>query len=116
MTRWLQQLCVCVLVLAIGLLHQGLAVARGQGSAVDQMVLCTGMGTVVVYINADGEPVAPPHFCPDAAVTALATLDFTTSPTQPLSVWQPMTSVVWSAPAGIKRPWRSRARAPPWTV
>ncbi len=50
---------------------QGVAASRGVGEAVGQMVLCTGTGPVVVYMDQDGQPTQPPHYCPDYALSLL---------------------------------------------
>lgn len=44
---------------------QGLAMARGSTGPVGQVVLCAGSGPVVVFLDEDGNPTGPPHFCPD---------------------------------------------------
>lgn len=54
-----------LMLLAVLLAGQALAVARGQGAAVGQMVICTGFGTQVVALDAEGNPVSAPHLCPD---------------------------------------------------
>ncbi|NOE18820.1 hypothetical protein GS634_11880 [Ruegeria atlantica] len=60
-----------VLSLLLVLTGQGLAVSRGMDRAVGQMVLCTGTGPVVVYMDEDGQPTAPPHYCPDYALSLM---------------------------------------------
>lgn len=45
-----------------------MAVARGAANPVDHMVICTGLGLVTVHLDAQGNPVGPPHICPDAIV------------------------------------------------
>ncbi|THH36158.1 hypothetical protein E4Z66_13990 [Aliishimia ponticola] len=46
---------------------QGAAVARVSAPADGQIVLCTGHGTSVIYVDADGRPTSPPQLCFDAA-------------------------------------------------
>lgn len=48
-----------------------MAVARGAVGPSGQMVLCTGGGVVTVFVDADGEPTGPPHYCPDCALSLL---------------------------------------------
>ncbi|NOC84306.1 hypothetical protein [Ruegeria sp. HKCCD6428] len=60
-----------VLSLLLVLTGQGLAVSRGMDRAVGQMVLCTGTGPVVVYMDENGQPTAPPHYCPDYALSLM---------------------------------------------
>lgn len=45
---------------------QGMAFARGQPPAEGRIVLCTGHGAVVVYVDTDGVPTSPPELCADA--------------------------------------------------
>ncbi len=60
-----------LLALVLGLTSQSMAVARGASAATGQMVLCTGTGPVAVYLDAEGQPTAAPHICPDAALNIL---------------------------------------------
>lgn len=62
------------LSLLVGLTGQGLANSRGMNAAVDQMEICTGTGPVILYVDADGQPTAPPHYCPDFALMLLGAL------------------------------------------
>ncbi|WP_170560960.1 hypothetical protein [Ruegeria atlantica] len=68
-----------VLSLLVVLTGQGVAASRGMDRAVGQMVLCTGTGPVVVYMDAEGQPTQAPHFCPDYALTLLGAV----SPSEP---------------------------------
>ncbi len=61
-----------MLSLLMALTGYGLATARGASGAVDQVELCIGGGPVMVYLDENGQPVAPPHYCPDGALTLLA--------------------------------------------
>lgn len=62
------------LSLLVILTGQGVAASRGVDTAVGQMVLCTGVGPVVIYMDAEGQPAKPPHFCPDYALTLLGAI------------------------------------------
>ena len=53
------------LVLVLLVAGQALAVARGQAPAATEVVLCTGFGTQVVHLDAEGNPVSTPGLCPD---------------------------------------------------
>ncbi len=55
------------LLLAVTSLH--MAVARGQATAVGEMVLCIGGGVVSVPVDAQGNPTGPAHICPDCALS-----------------------------------------------
>ena len=48
-----------------------MAAARGANDATGQMILCTGTGSVVVYMDESGVPTQAPHFCPDCTLNAL---------------------------------------------
>ncbi len=53
------------LCLLLTLTSQSLAVARGVAQPVGEIVLCTTTGPVTVAVDAEGQPAAPPHICPD---------------------------------------------------
>ncbi|WP_372574516.1 hypothetical protein [Ruegeria jejuensis] len=59
----------------LALTAQGLAMSRGVSASVGQMVICTGTGPVMVYVDEDGQPTRPPHYCPDYALSLLGALD-----------------------------------------
>jgi hypothetical protein len=65
-----------LLIALVLITGQGGAVARGMAGAVGMAELCAGSSAVMVYIDAQGQPTAPPHLCPD---TALSLLDVATS-------------------------------------
>ncbi|WP_298853406.1 hypothetical protein [uncultured Ruegeria sp.] len=74
-----------ILSVLLVLTGQGIAVSRGMERAVGQMVLCTGAGPVVVYKDEDGQPTAPPHYCPDYALSLMGAIAVpaTSLPTAP---------------------------------
>jgi hypothetical protein len=61
----LRGLTILGICLFLALTSVTLAVARGAPQPVGVMVLCTGEGARQVPIDARGQPVAPPHVCPD---------------------------------------------------
>ena len=63
-----------VLSLLVCLTGQGVAASRGMDAAVGQMVLCTGTGPVMVYVDDTGQPTHPPHYCPDHALSLLGAI------------------------------------------
>ncbi|EEE37124.1 hypothetical protein RKLH11_960 [Rhodobacteraceae bacterium KLH11] len=69
--RSLLPFALSVLVILTG---QGVAASRGVDRAVGQMVLCTGTGPVVVYMDDEGQPTQAPHYCPDYALSLLGAL------------------------------------------
>ncbi|MGC8203749.1 hypothetical protein ACP2AV_13695 [Aliiroseovarius sp. PTFE2010] len=67
----LRPICALFLALTITLTSGALALARGNTQVgVGQMALCTGSGTTIVTVDADGQPVGPSHYCPDCALGA----------------------------------------------
>lgn len=60
-----QKLISFALVLALLVTTQAMAAARTAAPATGTMVLCVGLYEVTVFTDADGQPVATPHFCPD---------------------------------------------------
>jgi len=67
----IRTLTALFLSFALVIMSYGTASARGASSAVDSMVICIGTGSVVVYVDADGQPTAAPHLCPDCALHLL---------------------------------------------
>ncbi len=62
MVRLIFRLALVVSVLLTG---YGAAYARGANPAVDQMVICAGHVTDVIYVDAEGKETIAPHLCPD---------------------------------------------------
>lgn len=105
-----------VLSLLVVLTGQGVAASRGMDRAVGQMVLCTGTGPVVVYMDAEGQPTQAPHFCPDYALTLLGAV----SPSKPClpvapEIDRPMPSRMTKNLIALPIP-AQPARAPPARV
>ncbi len=71
MTGFFRSLLPFALSLLVIVTGQGVAASRGVDRAVGQMVLCTGTGPVVVYMDKDGQPTRAPHYCPDYALSLL---------------------------------------------
>lgn len=74
MTGLLRITLAFALSILLGLTGQSIATSRGVDHAVGQMVLCTGTGPVIVYMDAEGQPTKPPHYCPDYALSLLGAL------------------------------------------
>ena len=74
MTSILRTLSALTLALVLTLTAQSMALARGKTMVAGEMVLCTGTGVVTVQVDAEGNPVAPSHICPDCALTLLMSL------------------------------------------
>ena len=92
---------------------QGLAVARGMAPATQSAELCTGSGPVMVHLDANGQPTAPPHYCPDGALALLQLLALERPApvfrAQVARMAQPLPD--WRAPSRPQGP--ARARGPP---
>ncbi|MFS4580509.1 DUF2946 family protein [Phaeobacter sp. C3_T13_0] len=43
----------------------GINAKAGMRDAAGQMVICTGTGPVMIYLDSDGQPVSPPMDCPE---------------------------------------------------
>ncbi|MCG7573473.1 hypothetical protein MHM39_07825 [Phaeobacter sp. CNT1-3] len=63
-----------MLALVMVLTTQTMGNARHAAMPVGEMVLCIGSEAITVYYDEDGQPVDPPHYCPDcsASIVALA--------------------------------------------
>ena len=66
-----------VLVLTLILVATGHSAAsmRGMSDATGQMVICTGTGPEVVYIDENGQPTSPPHTCPECVLNLLVAME-----------------------------------------
>lgn len=104
------------LCLLLALTSQGLAVARGAAQPVGTIVLCTGAGAVSVAVDAGGQPVAPPHICPDCLPGFVLLL----SEAPALRAWRAPVGLVKAVEVAPHRITRglpaSVARAPPVEV
>ncbi|MCF6233328.1 MAG: hypothetical protein L3J36_09575 [Rhodobacteraceae bacterium] len=112
------RICLAAFVaLMLVLTSQVMAVARGASGPAGQMVLCTGTGSAVIYVDQNGAPTGPPVYCPVCALVDLATI---APPPQFLAFELTTTSADFPALRGIlrssPRPGNTRARAPPMTV
>jgi len=112
----LDRILPLALSLFVILTGQGVAVSRGMDRAVGQMVLCTGKGPVVIYMDAEGQPTQAPHFCPDHALALLGSIPVTaTAPPDGPDMGQP--SPLRRSNSLIAAPVPSHpARAPPTMI
>jgi hypothetical protein len=106
-----------LLALSLVISGQAIAQAKGASPATGQLVICTGAGAVTVFTDADGNPTAPPHLCPDCILGALAG-----PPTEPAALparTLTATRLVWPVPEQVfANPGlaTAQARAPPLSV
>lgn len=66
--RRMKTLFVVTLCVLLALTAQGGVAGQGASVATGQMVICTGTGTLTVYVDAQGQPTAAPHICPDCVL------------------------------------------------
>ena len=71
MTRVLRTYLALTLSLVLVVTGIGSAAARGMPGPAGQMVICTGHGPVMIYLDEHGEPTRAPHLCPDGALSLL---------------------------------------------
>ena len=57
-----------LMVLVLALTGHSMAAARAMSSLAGYNELCTGTGPLMVAVDENGEPVGPPHICPDFAL------------------------------------------------
>lgn len=72
--RPLSGLCLAVLLIVTA---QSVAVARGMPGPAGHMVLCTGSGPVMIFVDANGTPTDPPQYCPEGALALLGAVALT---------------------------------------
>ena len=113
MTRGMRTYLGIVLALLLAVTGQSMAVARGMPGAEGSIVLCTGTGPVMVTVDDNGQPVGPPHICPD-----FAAMLFAVHAEPPLAVSAPVVRGMALRPADTsvttaRRGQRATARGPP---
>lgn len=74
MTLRSRPLVAIALAMLLVLTAQSMAVARGMPGAAGSIVLCTGAGPVTILTDAEGQPVAPAHVCPDCTLSLIVTV------------------------------------------
>lgn len=104
------------LALIVALTSLTMAVARGQGRPVGEMVVCLGLGTISVPVDAEGRPTGPVHLCPDAAPALFVDAGLVLPPaTAPQGLGLRLAVVQKTAATGRNAP-AARARGPPAPV
>ncbi|TNF19700.1 MAG: hypothetical protein EP318_13825 [Rhodobacteraceae bacterium] len=103
----------CLLALLLGLTAQSMALARGASGAVDEIILCTGSGPIMVAVDENGEPTGRAHICPEFTLSLFVAL----APDQVPDVapaWHDLgLAIRWGAHP-VQRPLRDAlARGPP---
>jgi hypothetical protein len=105
-----------ILSAALVLAAFGGASARMMRSATGQMVICTGTGPAVIYVDDAGQPAKPPHPCPDCISLTLETglVPSCSAPADALQVGHWADGGARMAP--VLLPAAPKARAPPSRV
>jgi hypothetical protein len=113
MARFLRIYLALTLALMIALTGHVSAGVKGARDASGQIVICSGNGPVIVYVDDEGQPTKAPHFCPDCVVHLL---DAVASPNAMAlrayggqafdRLWEVPVLTHWAAPDAM-------ARAPP---
>ena len=83
-----------LLGLVLAVTSHSAGMARGASTAVDQIVICTGLDVTVIHLDAEGQPTQAPHLCPDCVVHLLA-VDV------PTVAAPPVTLQVYTGSAGL---------------
>ncbi|BBU57785.1 hypothetical protein KU6B_40500 [Mameliella alba] len=102
-----------LLAMVLALTGLSAAYARGQADPAGSIVICRGLTVVTVLVDDEGQPVEPPHICPDAA-----TVLFVETGAIALSIALALTwrTVDWEQPETIlaeQAKAQARARGPP---
>ncbi len=64
-------LCLGLIALLV-LTSVALGTARGQAPAEGQLVICSGHGTKVIWVDGEGQPTQAPHYCADCVLSLIA--------------------------------------------
>lgn len=69
MRLYFRQSFIGALIALLLVTSHSLAMARADTARIaGQIVICMGHGVVMVHVDAKGEPVGPPRFCPDGVL------------------------------------------------
>ncbi len=72
MSRKLNIIAAAALALTLTLTGQAMAQLRVASGPVGMIEICTGVGSVRVLADENGDPLAPPHVCPDCVMMVLS--------------------------------------------
>jgi len=89
------------------------AFARGQADPAGTMVLCRGLVTVTVVVDANGQPIGIPHLCPDAAVGFFVDSGESAPAESRVFAWQTINWAMATIRLPLARTDVPRARGPP---
>jgi len=113
MTLHFRSYLTLFLVLAVTLTAHSAGALQGVRDATGQIVICSGSGPLVIYVDSDGQPARAPHDCPDCITLGMDALAPSQRPQH--VVPEPMRRV--DQPEQIRvlsrMPLRASARSPP---
>ncbi len=112
----LRGLTILGICLFVALTSVTLAVARGAPQPAGVMVLCTGDGARQVPVDARGQPVAPPHACPDCLLAFHAVTPRDPVPARHAALRPARHGTAVTRHAAAAQPPMRLARAPPRRV
>ena len=116
MTRALTLAPTLVLAAVLALTSVTSAMARGQAPSMGLAVICTGMGEVMVALDAQGNPTSAIHPCPECTLSPAIEPGRATGPA-PAGAILPATLRPGACVHDTARPRHpNRARAPPHPV
>ncbi|WP_259968914.1 hypothetical protein [Leisingera caerulea] len=113
MTRLLRICLGLFLALTVALSAHSAAARQGERDAAGRMVICTGTGPVTIYVDSEGQPVKPPHHCPDCVMHVLDAVVQAAGLTLPVPLCSEVTAGRQAVPPSIQQILRATARAPP---
>ncbi len=93
-----------------------MARAAGTPPAADQMVICTGMGPRVIYVDAEGNPTSAPHICPDCALGVMQGLLGQGIVLAGIMTWQKVRADAEECRTHCPEYEAPKARDPPWQI
>lgn len=116
MTRILRIFLGLFLALTVALTAHSAAARQGERDAAGRMVICTGTGPVTIYVDSEGQPVTPPHHCPDCVMHVLDAVAQPVGLVLPAAACSEVTAGQQTALASVQGVLRATARAPPAAV
>jgi len=113
MTLHFRSYLTLFLALAVTLTAHSAGALQGMRDATGQIVICSGSGPQVIYVDSDGQPARVPHDCPDCITPGMDALAPSQRP-QHVSP-EPMRRVDQPKQIGVhsRMPLRASARSPP---
>ena len=112
MTRASHIICALLVVLIV-LTAQSAAAARTMPDATGQMVICTGTGPMMIFVDADGMPTGAPQICPEYALSLIVAVAPAALSMSAQGVWFELRSEEHGWKQAALRRAVPNARAPP---